>query len=146
MIPNPENLRYYIARLRKSAETVEHQILFTAEYQDIGLKALSWQIVSRSIIRAKGTQNLGNMVVTTDRSDLELYVDPLFNKVFNNLIQNELVYGDRQLTTIHISTPESNNGLEIICEDDCEGILESGKKQLVERGYGRYRLMVILIQ
>jgi PAS domain S-box-containing protein len=137
-IHDPENLQKYIARQRKSAETIAHQILFTAEYQDIGVKAPSWQSVGLSIIHAKGTQNMGNVVVTTDRSDLELYVDPLFDKVFYNLIQNALTYGGGQLTTIRISTFESDDGLVIVCEDDGEGISDPDKKRLFERGYGKH--------
>lgn len=117
-IHDPDNLRKYIAQERKSAETIEHQILFTGEYQDIGVKAPVWQSVSLSIIRAKGRLDLGNVEVSADRSDLEVYADPLFDKVFYNLIENAVTYGGGQLTTIRISTRESENGLVIVCEDD----------------------------
>ncbi|MDO9325669.1 MAG: PAS domain-containing protein, partial [Methanoregula sp.] len=137
-IHDPDKLRDYIARELKSAETIEHQILFTAEYQDIGVKAPAWQNVSMSIISAKGRLNLRDVEVSTDRSDLEVYADPLFNKVFYNLIENALTYGGDQLTAIRISTRESDNGLVIFCEDDGVGILEQDKKQLFERGYGKH--------
>ena len=45
-IHDPDKLRKYIARERKNAETIEHQILFTREYQDIGVKAPAWQSVA----------------------------------------------------------------------------------------------------
>jgi signal transduction histidine kinase len=137
-IHDPENLRMYIARQRKSAETIEHQILFTEEYQDIGVKAPAWQSVSMSIIRAKGRLNLGNVGVSIDRSDLEVYADPLFDKVFYNLIENAITYGGGKLTTIRISSSGSDNGLVIVCEDDGEGISEPDKKRLFERGYGKH--------
>jgi len=136
-INDPDKLQEYLARERKNAETIEHQILFTKEYQDIGVKAPVWQSVNLSIIRAKGTLNLGSVEVTLDRPDLEVYADPLFDKVFYNLIENALVYGGDQLTTIRMLTRESEAGLVIICEDDGAGISASDKKRLFERGYGK---------
>ena len=138
LIDDPDTLREYIARERKNAQTIEHQILFTREYQDIGVKAPVWQSVSLSLIRAKGTLNLGNVAVFIDRQDLEVYADPLFDKVFYNLIENALVYGGDQLKTIRISTRESDSGVVIVCEDDGAGILEKDKKRLFERGYGKH--------
>ena len=91
-----------------------------------------------SVIRAKGTLNLGNVEVILDRSDLEVYADPLFDKVFYNLIENALAYGGDQLTTIRISTRESDSGLMIVCEDNGAGISEPDKKRLFERGYGKH--------
>ncbi|MFA6333903.1 MAG: PAS domain-containing protein, partial [Methanoregula sp.] len=137
-INDPDTLRKYIARERKAAETIEHQILFTREYQDIGVSAPAWQSVSRSILRAKGTLNLGSVEVFIDRSDLEVYADPLFDKVFYNLIQNALEYGGDRLTAIRISTRDSDRGLTIVCEDDGAGISEPDKKRLFERGYGKH--------
>jgi PAS domain S-box-containing protein len=137
-IHDPEKLQEYFARQQKSAETIEHQILFTREYQDIGVKAPAWQSVSLSVIRAKGALNLGKVEFSIDRSDLDVYADPLFDKVFYNLIENALVYGGDRLTTIRISTHESGNGLTIACEDDGKGICEQDKKRLFERGYGKH--------
>ena len=137
-IHDPDKLRDYIAREQKNAETIEHQILFTREYQNIGVKAPAWQSVSLSILYAKGALNLGRIEVIIDRSDLEVYADPLFGKVFYNLIENALVYGGDRLTTIRISSHESDSGLTIVCEDDGAGISEQDKKRLFERGYGKH--------
>jgi PAS domain S-box-containing protein len=137
-IHDPDKLRVYIAREQKNAETIEHQILFTREYQNIGVKAPAWQSVSLSILYAKGTLNLGRIEVIIDRSGLEVYADPLFGKVFYNLIENALVYGGDRLTTIRISSYESGSGLMIVCEDDGAGISEQDKKRLFERGYGKH--------
>lgn len=137
-IHDPDKLREYIARQRKNAETIEHQIMFTREYQDIGVKAPVWQSVSLSIIRAKGRLNLGSVEVFIGRTDLEVYADPLFDKVFYNLFENALVYGGEHLTTIRITTCESDSGLTIICEDDGAGISGPDKKRLFEQGYGKH--------
>ena len=131
-------LQEFIAKARKNADTIEHQILFTREYQDIGVKAPAWQNVNLSVIRAKGTLNLGNVEVIVDRTDLDVYADPLFDKVFYNLIDNALGHGGDRLTTIRISSYESDNGLVIVCEDNGAGTLESDKKRLFQRGFGKH--------
>ena len=137
-VHDPDTLRKYLAQERKNANTIEHQILFTREYQDLGVKAPVWQSVRLSIVRAKGALNLGKVEVILDQADLEIYADPLFDKVFYNLIENALAYGGDQLTTIHISACESDRGLMIACEDNGVGILEPDKKRLFERGYGKH--------
>nr|WP_320161073.1 PAS domain-containing protein [uncultured Methanoregula sp.] len=131
-------LKEFIVKARKNADTIEHQILFTREYQDIGVKAPAWQNVNLSVIRAKGTLNLGTVEVILDRTDLDVYADPLFDKVFYNLIDNALGHGGERLTTIRISSYESDGGLVIVCEDNGAGILESDKKRLFQRGFGKH--------
>lgn len=137
--PNdPELLLKYHERELKITDSIQHQILFTREYQDIGVKDPIWQDLNLSLIRAKGRLDLRNVGVTIDRTDLEIYADPLFDKVFYNLIDNALTYGGEKLTAIRITTRESGDGLVITCEDDGAGISEKDKKRLFERGYGKH--------
>jgi len=135
---DPGLLQKYHEREMKIADSIQHQILFTREYQDIGVKDPLWQDLTLSLIRAKGRLDLGKVSVTLDRTDLEIYADPLFDKVFYNLIDNALTYGGETLTTLRITTRESGDGLVITCEDDGEGISAKDKKRLFERGYGRH--------
>lgn len=135
---DPALLRKYHERELKIADSIQHQILFTREYQDIGVKDPVWQDLNLSLIRAKGRLDLGKVTATIDRTDLEIYADPLFDKVFYNLIDNALTYGGENLTTICITTRESDQGLMILCEDDGGGISETDKKRLFERGYGKH--------
>ena len=135
---DPALLRKYHERELKIADSIQHQILFTREYQDIGVKDPVWQDLNLSLIRAKGRLDLGNVTATIDRTDLEIYADPLFDKVFYNLIDNALTYGGEKLTTIRITTHESDQGLMILCDDDGGGISETDKKRLFERGYGKH--------
>ena len=90
-----------------------------------------------SVIRAKGSLNHGNVEVSVDRSDLEVFADPLFDKVFYNLIQNALPYGGDPLASIRISLGESDTGLVIICEDDGQGISDSDKNDCSSGDMGK---------
>jgi signal transduction histidine kinase len=57
--------------------------------------------------------------------------------VFYNLIDNALRYGGEQMTTIQVSSQESDTGLTLLCEDDGVGITEEDKKRLFTRGFGK---------
>ena len=83
----------YIGRSDRATRNIDHQITFTRDYQDMGVKAPAWQNVKRTIIGAKGALPLNGVTVDMDRPDLELFADPLFEKVFFNLIDNSLKYG-----------------------------------------------------
>ena len=72
-----------------------------------------------------------------DRPDLEIYADPLLGKVFYNLIDNALKYGGGKMTSIRITSRETNTGLCLLFEDDGAGIAVEDKKHLFERGFGK---------
>jgi len=136
-VNSPEKLQEFIAKAQKSAKTIRHQILFTKDYQGMGVKAPAWQNVSMSVIQAKGALTLGNVEVVLDRSDLEIYADPLFDKVFYNLIDNALRYGGDGIKTISVHCEEIKNGLTLVCEDDGTGIVTEDKQSLFTKGFGK---------
>ena len=136
-IHQPDKLEEFMEKEKKAAETIRHQILFTRDYQDMGVKFPVWQSVDLSVVRARGALNLGNVEVILDRPDLEVYADPLFDKVFYNLIENALRYGGDGLTTIRVYCQESENGLSLVCEDDGRGIPDADKKHLFTKGFGK---------
>ena len=72
------------------------------------------------------------------RPDLEIFADPLFEKVFYNLMDNSLKYGGEQLHAIRISSQEEDDNLIITYEDDGVGIAEADRAHLFERGFGKH--------
>jgi signal transduction histidine kinase len=65
------------------------------------------------------------------------FADPLFNRVFYNLIDNALRYGGVGMTAIRVISQESDTGLTIVCEDDGLGTAPEDKKHLFTRGFGK---------
>ncbi len=133
---DPE-LEDFLVKARKSTDTVERQIMFTRDYDEIGMKEPVWQSVSMNLVRAKGNLDVEEVRFIQEPPDIEVYADPLFEKVFYNLIDNSLKYGKPHLTTIHVSFKETDNALTIFYEDDGAGISEQDKKFLFERGFGK---------
>jgi signal transduction histidine kinase len=133
---DPE-LEDFLLKARKSTDTVERQIVFTRDYEEIGMKEPVWQSVSMNLVRAKGNLDVEGVRFIQEPPDIEVYADPLFEKVFYNLIDNSLKYGKPRLTAIHVSFKETDNSLTIFYEDDGAGISEQDKKFLFERGFGK---------
>jgi signal transduction histidine kinase len=79
----------------------------------------------------------GKVNILNGHQDLDVFADPLFEKVFYNLIDNALRYGGEGLTAVRISARETDAGLLLACEDDGAGISDEDKKRLFERGYGK---------
>jgi signal transduction histidine kinase len=128
----------YLEKEMSIVQTIGSQIDFTRAYEDMGKTAPVWQNINESIRWAVAALPMRAVRVDVDRSDLVLYADPLFEKVFYNLIDNALKYGGDPLTKIHISCHEIEKGLVLICEDDGVGITREDKKHLFMQGYGKH--------
>jgi PAS domain S-box-containing protein len=135
-ISDPDILSF-IGKEKHSAVTIKHQIEFTSEYQDIGKQAPKWLNINDSFHVAAMGHNLGTIILTGDKKNIDIYADPLFEKVFYNLIDNSIRYGGDGLKNIWISSQETMSGLMIIYNDDGAGIPDSDKKKLFTRGFGR---------
>ena len=131
-------IREYLEKEMGIVRTIESQIDFSKAYQDMGKTAPVWQNVSESVQRAVAALPMREVKVEVDRPDLSLYADPLFEKVFYNLIDNALNYGGNSLTEIFVSSRETGQGLILTCEDNGAGITPGDKMHLFEQGFGRH--------
>ncbi|MFA5414411.1 MAG: PAS domain S-box protein [Methanoregula sp.] len=137
VIDNPETLSGYIKKEQQAANTIEHQITFTRDYQELGVAAPEWQNVNVSIKKAVAGLPMRDIHVDVDPKNPEIFADQLFEKVFYNLIDNALRYGGEEMKTIRFSSQESDARLTILCEDDGVGISPDEKKHLFVRGFGK---------
>jgi PAS domain S-box-containing protein len=128
----------YIIKEERAANAIERQIIFTKEYQDLGVKAPVWQNVEASVKKVLTVLPMRDVRVFAEVNNLEVYADPLLEKVFYNLIDNALRYGGQKMTAISISSQESETGLIIFVQDDGGGIPADDKKRLFERGFGHH--------
>jgi PAS domain S-box-containing protein len=127
----------YISAQNEAINTIRQQIEFTREYENIGVLLPEWQNVHGSLEEALSYLNRGSIAIREDIGDLEVYADPLFRKVFYNLVENSLVHG-KEVNTISISARGTDNGLLLIYEDNGCGIPEQEKDLIFERNVGRH--------
>ena len=138
---NSEKPLYLTESLEKAdtvVETINRQLEFTKDYEEMGVNAPTWQNVDAIVSQAVALLPLRGTRVEIERPDLDVYADPLLSKVFYNLIDNALQYGGVQLTWIRISSRETDSGLILTCENNGAGIPTEEKKRLFERGYGKH--------
>ena len=117
-------------------DKIERQIAFTKEYQDIGAVPPSWQNLADAIMRAKVGIDLGNVSFEMDVHDVEVYADPLLEKVFYYLISNSLKYGGGKLSKIRIYRKPADDRYILVCEDDGVGISQELKGGLFPKEWG----------
>lgn len=137
VIDEPETLRLYIKNEQQAADTIQRQITFTRDYQELGASVPTWQNVNEEIKKAVVELPARGVRVEPDPANPDVYADPLFDKVFYNLIDNALRYGGVDMTTIRVFSQETDSGLTLICEDDGAGISDEDKKYLFTRGFGK---------
>jgi len=132
-----EKEQEFIQQAETAARNIEHQITFTGMYQDIGVNSPRWQQVADTVREAAGQLPLGSVRFEADLDAIEIYADPLLVKVFYNLIENALRYGEK-ITRIRFSYRETGEDLVIVCEDDGIGVPASDKERIFDRGFGRH--------
>jgi PAS domain S-box-containing protein len=136
-IDNPAELAEFLKKNQKIAETITRQITFTKDYEDLGLEAPSWQSVEAGIDDALEGLPLREIRIRKEVGGLELFADPLVEKVFYNLMDNSLRYGGDGMTTISITTHASGSSRVLVFGDDGEGIPERDKKVIFDKGFGK---------
>ena len=129
----PEVLEF-LKKAIAAAETIRTQILFTQDYQDIGVGTAQWQNLDALIRKSIGALDLPGIDVRYSLQDLWVFADPLVEKVFYNLLENSLRHGNG-VSSIQISSHERESGLMIIYEDDGIGIPEEAKEKIFRREY-----------
>jgi PAS domain S-box-containing protein len=137
-VDNPFKLQNYIEIEQKIVDTIIHQIAFTKDYEDMGIKAPTWKNVHAIIDNVTTMLPIQNICIYAGDLTLEIFADPLLDKVFYNLIDNALHYGGDQMTEIRISHRDTNGNLVIIVEDDGTGISAEEKEELFTKGFGKH--------
>jgi len=130
---DPE-LQEIIDRVIPAANTIYKQISFTKDYQDIGSQSAQWYNLRKVITSAAAELPLSSVSVIVAFDDLELYADPLLEKVFYTLLENALRHG-RTVTSVEFSCERSGNALKVICQDNGVGVPIEYKDAIFQRAY-----------
>ena len=134
---NPDKVSEYLQKEQKISDTIRRQIDFTKDYQDLGVNAAIWQEVDSLVRMMALGLPLERIQLTVDCPGLEIFADPLLEKVFYNLIDNSLRYGGQKMTSIRISMQEQEKDLQILFQDDGTGISAEDKVKLFSKGFGK---------
>jgi PAS domain S-box-containing protein len=123
----------FLAKIASAVDMIQHQIEFTRTYQDLGVQAPAWHRVADVIqgVRPSGIK----LLCTCDAT--EIFADPMIGKVFFNLFDNAVKYGQR-VTTITVGCEPKGDELVITFADDGIGIPLNEKQKIFEKGFGQH--------
>jgi PAS domain S-box-containing protein len=122
---------------KKATRAIRNMIKFTRDYQDIGLYRPQWQYLKNIVSLLANTVDFGDVVLKNELGRLEIFADPLFEKVVYTLIENAIRHGG-PLTFIRFSYRLVKSGCLVICEDDGVGVPEEEKEKIFQREFGKH--------
>ncbi len=129
--------RNFCEKILTAAGRISFMIRFTKDYEEMGIHTPAWQDIVGIVADAKRDAPLGNVRVIDDfPAGIEIYADPLITRVFYNLMDNAVQYGET-ITTIRFFTETKNDTLVLVCEDDGRGIVAENKERIFEKGFGK---------
>lgn len=133
---SPEERMSLLNDIRDLSRIVQGQIAFTKEYQEVGVRLPVWQHAHEVVTRILPNFTNSGLQIIPDLENVEIYADPLLEKVFYNLVDNAIRYGET-ITTITYSFRMAGEDLVILCEDDGVGVPPGEKARIFERGVGK---------
>lgn len=122
----------FLKKIDAACDTIQRQIEFTRTYQDLGIRAPDWFRLDRVIGNAR-PENVG---FALQCPGLEVFADPMLEKVFFNLFDNAIRHGER-VTSISVRCEPAGEELVIVVEDDGIGIPLDEKQKIFGKGFGK---------
>jgi PAS domain S-box-containing protein len=123
-----------IGKLESLAMAIKEQIEFTRVYQDLGSQEPKWHALDKVI---SGLKVPATLSLSADVPHVEIFADPILNKVFYNLLDNAARHGQK-VSTITVLAQEVPEGLLILWEDNGVGIPADEKVKIFSKNYGKH--------
>lgn len=122
----------YFRAMESAARTIQNQIEFTRIYQNIGTIEPQWLQIY-TILPWSSVPAGVSMTAEVDR--LSIFADPMFERVFFNLLDNSIRHGEH-VSEIQVSMYQSARSMILTWEDNGIGIPPDRKEMIFERDYG----------
>jgi signal transduction histidine kinase len=126
----------YLQKLKDTVTAIGANIEFTRLYQNLGVTVPRWQNVHEVFFHACTQLDIKRIRIQSDTGGLEIFADPLLERVFYNIIENAVEHGVR-LSLIRLLARETADGMIITIEDDGVGVPNHEKEKIFEKGHGK---------
>jgi signal transduction histidine kinase len=122
----------FLRKIDIGTTTIARQIEFSKTYQELGVHAPDWFSLDEifSKIRPK------DILFSSSCAGVEVYADPMLEKVFANLFGNSIMHGEH-VTRITVRCDPSGDDLLITVEDNGVGIPLDVKQKIFKKGFGK---------
>ena len=124
-----------LVEIKNLTRVIQGHIVFTKEYQDVGVNAPQWNNLRTLVDRAAGHFRNTHVAIINEIDNTIVFSDPMLERVLYNLIDNAIRYGEG-ITRIRFSKEISEDELVVTCEDDGIGVPEEMKEKIFDRGVG----------
>jgi PAS domain S-box-containing protein len=121
---------------QKAAATIQRQIAFTKDYEKLGENLPRWLDIFGIFTKYKEEFGHDYILYHIHVEGLEVFADPLIDRVFSNLLENSLRYGEK-VTSIRLYHELHPDGLTIMYQDNGIGIGNEDKEKIFWRGSGK---------
>ena len=126
----------HVASAKQACLSIAEQLQFAGNYQEAGTKTPEWARVKLELAGAVSALDMGDVEVVDSTDDLEILVDPMFEKVFVNLLINSRKHGQK-VSRITVGHYARGDDMVLTFSDDGVGIPEADKEKIFEPGYGK---------
>jgi len=133
---DPVMLRF-IGQEETAAENIQRQIAFARNYESIGVRAPQWQNIGTQVKASVSSMPDPVIEVSPELDSVEIFADPLLDRVFENLIDNSLRHGEGVRRISFSLGQDRNDELVLVYEDDGSGVPVSEKERIFEKGFGK---------
>jgi len=123
--------------MKNAADTIQKLLMFASEYQDLGMQKPVWVSVEQAFSDGVIGLQLEGVQPEVDLPGLQVYADPMFERVFRNLADNSIRHGGK-VTRMKVTQHREGGGLVLLYEDDGVGIPEDIKERIFEKGFGKH--------
>jgi PAS domain S-box-containing protein len=124
-------------KLAPLVRSLQRKMEFTRDYADLGMKTPTWEEVSGAVQRGVAAVDTRALRIDLDLPALEIYADPLFERVISNLVDNTIRHGEHATLMKFRARIEGDTGILSI-EDDGVGVPHGKKESIFRAGYGRH--------
>jgi PAS domain S-box-containing protein len=128
--PTPELLAL-LDKIDGAGAAIARQIAFTKVFGEFQMHEPVWARVDEVVQRVLP----GGISLVSSCSGVEIYADPMLERVFYNLLDNAVRHGER-VTRIAVDCEERPDGLLLRIRDDGAGVPDGEKERIFEKGYG----------
>ncbi len=133
---DPGRRARYRRLVTETTQSMEQILSFAADYERVGAQAPEWQRLTEVVRSALAEVALDGIRLDVETAAYEVLADPMLRKVFANLMDNTVRYGET-VTRIKVSARESGEVLIVVYEDDGAGIPRDEKGLIFWKGYGK---------
>lgn len=120
--------RDYLSKIVQAADAAQKIIRFAKEYQEEKVHQFAWNSPGSMIARASESLDVP-VRMDTSLERLEVYSDPLLEKVFFNIVENAVRHGG-EVTCVTAHAEREEDHMSIFLEDDGMGIPREEKENI----------------